>query len=237
MNKFHGTLDELNLVVECSGSVGSWQDNANANSHSFRGREGEILNWWPATGTLQFQGKNQEAFRSALSGIAGAEPTTQVSAAANAKIFVVHGHDLDSRDQLELVLMRLGLQPFILQNADGESNTIIEALEQNIYSEAAFGIVLLTPDDFGYSKASGETEKQPRARQNVIFEMGMVMAALGRNQMVILKKGALEMPSDAAGILYIEFNDHVREIVPKLAQRLQGAGLPIDPRKIAEASA
>ena len=133
--------------------------------------------------------------------------------------------------------MRLGLTPFILQNADGESKTIIEALEQNIYREAAFGIVLLTPDDFGYSKAAGETEKQPRARQNVILEMGMVMAALGRQKMVILKKGALEMPSDANGILYIEFNDHVREIVPKLAQRLQGAGFQIDSKKIAEASA
>lgn len=115
--------------------------------------------------------------------------------------------------------------------------TIIEALEQNIYRDAAFGIILLTPDDFGYSKAAGETEKQPRARQNVILEMGMVMAALGRHKMVILKKGALEIPSDAAGILYIEFNDHVREIVPKLAQRLQGAGFQIDPRRIAEASA
>jgi predicted nucleotide-binding protein len=95
----------------------------------------------------------------------------------------------------------------------------------------------LTPDDYGYAKSAGETEKQPRARQNVILEMGMVMAALGRNKMVILKKGALEMPSDAAGILYIEFNDHVREIVPKLAQRLQGAGFNIDPKKIAAASA
>ena len=69
------------------------------------------------------------------------------------------------------------------------------------------------------------------------MEMGMVMAALGRGKMAILKKGALEMPSDAAGILYIEFNEHVREIVPKLAQSLQGAGFDIDPKKIAAASA
>ena len=45
------------------------------------------------------------------------------------------------------------------------------------------------------------------------------------------------MPSDVNGILYIEFNDHVREIVPKLAQRLQGASFQIDPKKIAEVSA
>lgn len=238
MSKFHGSLDELKTAVEACGLKGEWKDNEKASNHSFRGRTGEILNWWPAKGTLQFQGQNQDAFRTALSvAMSSATPETLVSTAANAKIFVVHGHDRDARDQLELVLMRLGLQPFILQNADGESKTIIEALEQNIYREAAFGIILLTPDDFGYSKSAGETEKQPRARQNVILEMGMVMAALGRGKMVILKKGALELPSDAAGILYIEFNEHVREIVPKLAQRLQGAGFKIDPKCIAEASA
>ncbi|MDX9860403.1 MAG: nucleotide-binding protein [Rhodospirillales bacterium] len=237
MKQFHGSLDELKAAVGACGLQGDWSERPESGLHSFRARSGEILNWWPSKGTLQFQGKNPDAFRTALSSTAGgATPVTPVSAAASAKIFVVHGHDRDARDQLELILMRLGLRPFILQNSDGQSKTIIEALEQNIYREAAFGIILLTPDDFGYSKAAGETEKQPRARQNVILEMGMVMAALSRSRMVILKKGALEMPSDAAGILYIEFNDHVREIVPKLAQRLQGAGFQIDPRKIAEAS-
>lgn len=238
MNKFHGSIEELKSAVDACGITGEWRENDKANNYAFRGRTGEILNWWPSKGTLQFQGQNQDGFRIALAAVLeGQTQTTPISAASSAKIFVVHGHDRDARDQLELVLMRLGLRPFILQNSDGQSKTIIEALEQNIYREAAFGIVLLTPDDFGYSKAAGETEKQPRARQNVILEMGMVMAALGRQRMVILKKGALEMPSDAAGILYIEFNDHVREIVPKLAQRLQGAGFSIDPRRIAEASA
>lgn len=238
MSKFHGSLDELKAAVESCGVYGTWEANEKAKAHQFRGRTGESLNWWPEKGTIQFQGQNQDAFKAALTAsLAGSAPATAVSTAASAKIFVVHGHDRDARDQLELVLMRLGLRPFILQNSDGESKTIIEALEQNIYREAAFGIVLLTPDDYGYSKAAGETEKQPRARQNVILEMGMVMAALGRQKMVILKKGALEIPSDAGGILYIEFNDHVREIVPKLAQRLQGAGFQIDPKRIAEASA
>jgi hypothetical protein len=38
------------------------------------------------------------------------------------------------------------------------------------------------------------------------------------------------------GILRIEFNDHVREIVPKLVQRLQAAGFQISGGMIATAS-
>jgi predicted nucleotide-binding protein len=98
-------------------------------------------------------------------------------------------------------------------------------------------VILLTPDDYGYSKAESEADRKPRARQNVILEMGMVMASLGRERMAILQKGALERPSDTDGILRIEFNDHVREIVPKLVQRLQAAGFQIDPQAIAAASA
>jgi predicted nucleotide-binding protein len=238
MTQFHGSLDALRAAVAGCNFVGEWSETPQNGLHSFRAKTGEVLNWWPRKGTVQFQGKNQEEFKGLLATALGtprASVPTKTPTAA--KIFVVHGHDREARDQLELVLMRLGLQPFILQNADGGSKTIIEALEQHIYEEAAFGIVLLTPDDYGYPKSKGEADRQPRARQNVILEMGMVMAALGRSRMVILKKGALELPSDAGGILYIEFNDHVREITPKLAQRLQSAGFNIDPNKIAAASA
>lgn len=237
MTTFHGSFEEIQTVVSSCGLSGEWGLDPDSNRYSYRSRTGQILNWWPSKGTVQFQGKKPDAFRVAFEAVAeGTTTKSAVTTASEAKIFVVHGHDREARDQLELVLMRLGLSPYILQNQDGGSSTIIEALEQNIYREAAFGIVLLTPDDFGYSKMAGETEKQPRARQNVILEMGMVMAALGRPKMAILQKGALERPSDTDGILRIEFNDHVREIVPKLAQRLQSAGFTIDPRKIADAS-
>ena len=35
------------------------------------------------------------------------------------KAFVVHGHDIVAREQLELVLHRLGLEPFVLANSGG----------------------------------------------------------------------------------------------------------------------
>jgi predicted nucleotide-binding protein len=240
-NKFYGSIDELKSAVGQAGFVGNWEEKAGtAVSHQFQGRTGEVLNWWPSSGTLSFQGKNSGSFQSAVMPLLqGAQPTL-VCPATNQngkRIFIVHGHDTTARDQLELILMRLGLQPFILQNSDAGSKTIVEALEVNIYKESALGIILMTPDDYGYSKTQTEADRQPRARQNVILEMGMVMASLGRERMLILKKGALELPSDAAGILYHEFNDHVKEIVPKLVQRLQQLGFEIDTTKIAAASA
>src|SRR5690606_18600059 len=191
----------------------------------FRAKTGEILCWWPGTGSLVVQGANREDFEAALARALNetlAQP--EVSGRRSASIFVVHGHDRDARDQLELILRRLGLEPFILQNEDGGGMTIVEALEQSIYQDSAFGVILMTPDDFGYAKAETDADRRPRARQNVILELGMIVASLGRSRMAILQKGALERPSDTDGILRIEFNDHVREAVPKLVQRLQAAG-------------
>ena len=89
----------------------------------------------------------------------------------------------------------------------------------------------------GYVKASKPEDAQPRARQNVVLEMGMLIAAIGRKNVAILKKGHVEVPSDAQGILYIPFNDHVKETVPKLVDRLRASGFVMNPENISKASA
>ncbi|HVQ67944.1 MAG TPA: TIR domain-containing protein [Bradyrhizobium sp.] len=233
---FEGDIEELRAKVASAAIAGDWSEDGQG-KHSFRSRKGGILNYWPSKGTLQFQGKLEprSELEAIFSGNASAISPSRVDDTARqrltdqrTKIFVVHGHDHAALEQLELVLRRLNLDPYILQNNDGESKTIIEALEQQIYREAAFGIVLMTPDDYGYPKAKGEEDRQPRARQNVVLEMGMVFASLGRDRMVILKKGALEIPSDIDGVLRLEFNDHVKEIGVKLATRMKNAGIEID---------
>jgi predicted nucleotide-binding protein len=73
--------------------------------------------------------------------------------------------------------------------------------------------------------ARGQPEEaKPRARQNVVMEMGMLLASLTRKRCAILIKGFVELPSNMGGVITIPFNDHVREAVPKLVQRLQEAG-------------
>lgn len=171
---------------------------------------------------------------------AAAQPVAPTATAVQrASIFVVHGHDETAREQLELILHRLGLDPFVLQNTAGMGMTIIEALEQQIghSPEAEFGIVLMTPDDVGYAKKAGPEAAQPRSRQNVVMEMGMLLASLTRKRVAILVKGHLEQPSDAQGIIYFHFNEHVKEVVPKLVERLRQARFTITPEQISKAQA
>ena len=237
--EFHDGIEALRTLVQARGVKGEWSDDGNR-KYTFKSQRKGTLNYWPHKGTVQCQGK--EGPKAELEAIFSAGGMVEVPVAATApkddrtKIFVVHGHDTQALEQLELVLRRLGLDPYILQNNDGESRTLIEALEQQIYKNAAFGIVLLTPDDYGYPKSKSDADRQPRARQNVILEMGMVLASLGRDNMVLLKKGALELPTDVNGIIYLEFNEHVKEIAVKLATRMKGAGIEIDDAMIHSAA-
>lgn len=50
------------------------------------------------------------------------------------------------------------------------------------------------------------------------------------------KKGHLDVPSDAQGILYLGFNEHVKEAVPRLVHRLTNAGFVLDPINITKES-
>jgi predicted nucleotide-binding protein len=246
MKKFDGGLELLKELVATSGP-GEWTDIEHG--HQFRAKSGATLNWYPSTGTVSYGGPRpaKAALMEALEKGSGpsvddafpAANTTPAPTRTPARIFVVHGHDEQAREQLELVLHRLGLQPYVLANSGGSGLTIIEALEREIVERRTgvdFGIVLMTPDDKGYSDRDGSRATQPRARQNVVLEMGMMLAALGRPRVAVLRKGHLEAPSDANGIIYIPFNKHVRETVPKLVDRLREAGFDLRSDAITSAS-
>ena len=242
--KFEGDINELKTLLQQSGIPGRWQDDSKG-KHTFRNTDGGVINWWQNTGTLNFQGnaKAKAALEAVFDGTSLVQSPSVVTpghkkAGGHKQIFIVHGHDTEARDQLELVLRRLGLEPFVLMNTSGSGKTIIEALEGQIGRNftSDFGIVLMTPDDYGYAKEDGETKAEPRARQNVILEAGMLLSSLTRLRMMIIVKGHLEMPSDLQGVIYIGYNTHVKEIVPKLCQRLEEAGFDIDPSHIAAAS-
>jgi Predicted nucleotide-binding protein containing TIR-like domain len=237
--RFHGELQELKDRLLPLDLDGDWESMANS-VWKFKCRDRSGLLWSQTKGTIWFDGpagtKNALSLKveSIFSGEMVPEPLD-----ASKSIFIVHGRDKESRDQLELILLRLGLETFILQVTGGGGDTLIEALERSIgkTAQSAFGIVLMTPDDLGYLKTEKPEDAKPRARQNVVMEMGMLLASLTRKRCAILQKGFVDLPSNMGGVITIPFNDHVREVVPKLVQRLQEAGFRLDPSAIGRAQA
>ena len=101
----------------------------------------------------------------------------QLSAEALRRVFVVHGHDEAMKEAVARFIEKLGLEAVVLAEKTNEGRTIIEKFEAHA-EEAGFAVVLLSDDDVGATKADRDLLR-PRARQNVILELGYFIGALG----------------------------------------------------------
>jgi predicted nucleotide-binding protein len=206
------------------------------NGYLFRCEEGEKFAAYN-TGIVVCQGKPTELSKAvkdwkkpAKAGAAKAKEAVP-AAEQDKPIFIVYGHDKTAREGLELVLHKMKLEPIVLENLPADGDTIIEKLERYLgeHGNVGFACVLLTPDDEGHE--SGKPgQKMYRARQNVILELGMVLARLGRRRVLILIKESVEQPSDIAGLIYRRFKERVDELTGTLFKDLQEAGYKPDPR-------
>lgn len=115
------------------------------------------------------------------------------------KVFVVYGRKEPVRNEVELFLRQIGLEPIILCNQPDGGLTIIEKIEEN--TNVDFAVVLYTDCDRG--KLEMDKELKPRARQNVVFEHGYLIARLTRKNVVALVEEGVELPSDISGMITI----------------------------------
>ena len=133
------------------------------------------------------------------------EPTNATQHSFGNDIFIVHGRDDGAKDSVvRVVSENLGLKPIILQEQPDKGDTVIEKLER-CSSNVGYAIALVTPDDIGALNQE-EDELNPRARQNVVFELGYFMGKLGRKRVCLLLKDQVELPSDIGGIVYISMD-------------------------------
>jgi predicted nucleotide-binding protein len=126
-----------------------------------------------------------------------------VALAFKPRIFIAHGHDLPARDKVVKLLERGGVQAIVLQEEPGASQAVLEKFEE--YSDVHFAIALMTPDDLGAENRE-PLKLQPRARQNVIFELGYFLGKLGRRRVVALRREGgpeIEPPSNYGAVLSI----------------------------------
>lgn len=159
----------------------------------------------------------------------GTKKTTKPTSEYLNRVFIVHGHDEALKIKAARFVEKLGFKAVILHEQANQGHTIIEKIEA--HTEVGFAIVLYTPDDAGSTQADTKAGKlNPRARQNVVFEHGYLIAKLSRARVVPLVAGKVELPSDISGVVYVDDTNWQIDI----AKEMKAAGYRIDFNKLVE---
>ncbi len=170
------------------------------------------------------KGLEEEIAESERGHVKGVLPAPQK--ALQRKVFIVHGHEGEPREAVSGFLRKIDFTPVILHEQSNQGRTVVEKFED--HSDVDFAVVLLTPDDVGGPK--GGTQ-QPRARQNVVLELGYFIGKLGRKNVCAIKLGDVEIPSDIVGVVWTPFDVH-GAWKTALAKELRDAGHEIDWNKV-----
>lgn len=108
-------------------------------------------------------------------------------------------------------------------------------------SNTDFAALVLTPDDSIVSRG----KERPAARDNVIFELGLFLGALGSQRVFIIRPRGQELalPSDLAGITVLDYNANrndgnlraaIGPAATTILNRIQNEGLRSDRRLISQ---
>ena len=124
-------------------------------------------------------------------------------------------------------LGRLDLEPVILHEQPDKGATVFSKLQTEL-ADIGYAFVLMTPDDKGC--LSREKKARPRARQNVIFEHGLLVGMFGPNRVCAIVKDSVELPSDLHGIIYkhIPAGSSIQAIAIELMRELVSAGYTVN---------
>lgn len=156
-----------------------------------------------------------------------APATRPASRAASAdrspnRVFVVHGQNDSARTAVVSFLESVGLVGIVLHEQPNMGRHLLTKFIQEA-DLVTFAVVLMTDDDVGSVKGG---QLAPRARQNVILELGYFLAHLGQARVCALITPGLETPSDFDGIVYIRMDDEHRW-QQELKRELLAAEIPV----------
>lgn len=141
------------------------------------------------------------------------------------RVFIIHGHKDAAKHEVARVVRALtGHEPVILHEQPNEGQVLIEKFEAAA-SATDFAVALLTADDVG--RANDDDDLNPRARQNVVFELGFFFGAFGRSRVAVLVESGVEQPSDVSGLVYTTLDPRGAWKLD-LARELEAEGFEID---------
>jgi predicted nucleotide-binding protein len=145
------------------------------------------------------------------------------------RLMIVHGRSKDRVVVEELIRAEGAADPIVLRDRFRTGGTIAETFEREAL-QADGALVLFTPDDEaapllrapGDPVSAEESRMRARARQNVILEYGWFWGRLGRDRVMLLVKGELELPSDISSLRYHSYHASPAECAPDIADFIRG---------------
>ena len=236
----HTAIDDLLLEIGLAGiaagkDLGSRRDRANAivkfafDHPSETTAENSLLSAFIARRAL---GGNTEIIESSPPAAPSVRPTSTSAGSINVpsdtsnrspnRVFVVHGQNQAARDELVSFLKSVGLEGIVLHEQPNMGRHLLTKFIEEAQL-VTFAIVLMTDDDVGALKGA---PLAPRARQNVILELGYFLSHLGQPRVCALITPDLPTPSDFDGIVYIRMAGDGKWRA-ELSRELKAAEMPL----------
>jgi predicted nucleotide-binding protein len=159
--------------------------------------------------------------------------TSTPEPARTRKVLLTHGRDERWRAAVEHLLERAGTHELtILDERPEERARLFERADEQP-AATRYAIVLLTADDIGAQRLESSEEPYftPRARQQVVFEMGFLVAALTPGRVCVLYEEGVELPCELDGISHVRL-DLAGTWQPKLLMKLRRAGFDYDMNRL-----
>jgi len=158
--------------------------------------------------------------------VESSEPTADQLAK---RVFVVHGMNEKWKKAVVHLLETAGPHEVtILHERPSEGRTLIEQA-----AGSGYAIVLLTADEVGAPRIKTGPNQghdpyySPRARQSVVFEMGLLVGVLTPRYVCVLYERGVDLPSEVYGLAYVLL-DMAGTWQSKLLMQLRSAGFDYD---------
>jgi predicted nucleotide-binding protein len=185
-------------------------------------REGEGV----AAQVLTSRGAGLARVRAKVFELLSVDPGPAEREAVTPTVFIVSGAADEATGEVAGLIESLaGRPPVVLRGQPDGGRAIISAFTERTHP--AIVVVVLSGTDEGRTRDPGDEQLQPRASQNVVYEMGWFRGRLGRTVVIALIEDGVDVPTDATTVTDIRL-DAEGTWRDQLGRQLYTAGLDVD---------
>jgi predicted nucleotide-binding protein len=128
---------------------------------------------------------------------AGSNSGLLAESCAPRRVFISHGRAADWREVQPFLERDVGLDTLELAQQPNRGRTVLQKLAEEA-AQCSYAVIVMTGDDV-------IGDDLPRARENVIHEIGYFQGRYGLDRVALLYEDGTNIPSNISGLAYIAF--------------------------------